>query len=368
MSLEIVGLLFHRDSSESRTHGPIFDADFVRRQAQAFDAGDVDRVLVGQNSFWPDSLPLATYAAAVTERLKFMVAHRPGFLAPTMAARSFATLDQLSNGRAAIHIISAANDAETQCDGDFLTKDERYRRSREFVGILKSIWTSDEPVSFAGDFYRFNRALSEIKPVQKPHLPVFWGGASDLSIEYAGQCADVYALGGGPVDKAKALVDRVKASAAKAGRDIRFQISLRVIVAETEGAAWTQAEGILQQLKVAVKARRQLIGALSTSKGNVARADLEAVTADREVLDDRLWTAPALATDFWVPPVLVGSTEQVVTALMAYYDLGIRGFLIRGFEPLEDIANFTRDLYPQLRARAKQRDAEIEAATAGGAS
>lgn len=356
MSVEIVGLLFHRDSSESRTNGPVFDTDFVKRQAQAFDAGDVDRVLVGQNSFWPDSLPLATYAAAVTDKLKFMVAHRPGFLAPTMAARAFATLDQLSNGRAAIHIISAANDAETQCDGDFLTKEQRYRRSREFVQILKTIWTSTEPVNFDGEFYRFNRALAEVKPVQQPHLPVFWGGSSELAVQYAGECADVYAMGGGPLEKVGALMDRVRASAKAAGRTLRFQTSLRVIVADTEKAAWTKAEKILGELAEQVTKRRQLVGELSTAKGGSGRAEMQAAIANRDLIDKRLWTAPAVATDFWVPPVLVGSTDQIVDALLDYYDLGIEGFLIRGFEPFDDIADFSRELYPSFRAAAADRD------------
>lgn len=346
--VELVGLLFHRDSSESRTVGPVFDTDFVRRQAQAFDAAGFDRVLVGQNSFWPDSLPLAVFAAAVTDRLKFMVAHRPGFLAPTMAARAFATLDQLSNGRAGIHIISASNDAETQCDGDFLSKEERYRRSREFVTVLKSIWTSEEPVTFEGDFFRFNRALAEVKPVQKPHPPIFFGGTSDLAVQYAGECADVYALGGG-LDMAEDLVGRVGASATAAGRKIGFLVSLRVIIGETEETAWEKAEVLLKKIVINSDKRKQLVGELSTGRNSSGHEAMEKLVADRDLMDRRLWTAPAKATNFWVPPVLVGSVEQVAEALLDYYNLGIRGFLVRGFEPLGDIAEFGRELFPRFK-------------------
>ena len=346
--IELIGLLFHRDSSESRTVGPSFDTDFVRRQAQAFDAAGFDRVLVGQNSFWPDSLPLAVFAAAVTKKLQFMVAHRPGFLAPTMAARAFATLDQLSNGRAGIHIISASNDAETQCDGDFLSKDERYRRSREFVTILKSIWTSEDPITFEGDFFRFNCALAEVKPIQKPHLPIFFGGTSDLAVQYAGECADVYALGGG-LDMAEDLVSRVRASATAVGREIGFLVSLRVIIDKTEEAAWQKAESLLEKIVVNSNARKQLVGKLSTSHNSSGREAMKKLVVDRDLIDRRLWTAPAKATNFWVPPVLVGSAEQVAEALLDYYNLGIRGFLVRGFEPLDDIAEFGRELFPRFK-------------------
>ncbi len=91
----------------------------------------------------PDGLLIAADAAAHTKRVGFLVAHRPGFQAPTNAARSFATLDQLSQGRAAIHVISGGDDVDQQRDGDYIGKDERYARTDEYVGILKSIWTAE---------------------------------------------------------------------------------------------------------------------------------------------------------------------------------------------------------------------------------
>ncbi len=354
--MEFVGLLFHRGGSETSRPSATFDKAFVRQIAQAYDKSGFDRVLIGQNSFWPDSLPIASYAAAITDRLKFMVAHRPGFLAPTMAARAFAGLDQLSDGRASIHIISAANDIETQCDGDFLTKDQRYRRSREFVTVLKAIWTQHEPQTFEGDFYRFNRALAEIKPVQTPHPPIYWAGTSPLAIQFAGECADIYALGGGPLDKVAPLLDQVRASAAAVGRSVGFQVSLRVIVADTEAQAWVKADDILARVAAAAAHRTQLVGALATNVNSAGHAAAIAAVADHDLIDRRLWTAPARATQFWVPPVLVGSYDQVAEALVDYYDLGIEDFLVRGFEPLSDIDDFSRDLFPRVRALIVERN------------
>jgi alkanesulfonate monooxygenase len=351
-SMEFVGLMFHRDGSEASPPSQAFDADYVRRLAQAYDVSAFDRVLVGQNSFWPDSMPIASHIAAVTSRLKFMVAHRPGFLAPTMAARAFATLDQLSGGRAAIHVISAANDIETQCDGDFLTKEDRYRRSREFVEILKSIWTRQEPTSFDGEFYRFNRALSEVRPVQTPHPPIYWAGTSEPAIRFAGECADVYALGGGALASVRDLVGLVKASAEKAGRTLKFQASLRVIVAPGENEAWARADVILERLTEAVAQRQQLVGDLATNKNSAGHAAARTAIGDRELVDRRLWTAPARATNFWVPPVLVGSYDQVAEALGDYRAAGIDDFLIRGFDPLPDIVEFSEHLIPRVRAQA----------------
>ena len=68
-----------------------------------------------------------------------MLAHRPGFTAPTLAARQIATLDQFSRGRLAVHFISGGSDSEQQRDGDFLDFTTRYARTDEYLGILRRI-------------------------------------------------------------------------------------------------------------------------------------------------------------------------------------------------------------------------------------
>ena len=94
-----------------------------------------------------------------------MLAHRPGFLFPTQAAKAFATLDQIGRGRLGIHIISGGTDAEQRREGDYLTKEERYRRSDEFIQILRRVWTEDGPISHEGEFYRFEDFQTDVKPV-----------------------------------------------------------------------------------------------------------------------------------------------------------------------------------------------------------
>lgn len=143
MAIELVGLLNSVRGSEER--GPAndpFGADFVAEFAQIYDEAGYDRVLIGQNARSPDPIAIASWALAQTQRLRVMIAHRPGFIAPTMAARMFATLDELSRGRVGVHIITAASDAETRNDSDFLTKDDRYHRSHEYVRILRQIWSA----------------------------------------------------------------------------------------------------------------------------------------------------------------------------------------------------------------------------------
>src|SRR5581483_9896980 len=124
-----------------------------------------DTVLVGYGSSGPDGFGVASYAATRTERLRFLIAHRPGFVVPTLAARKAATLDQFSGGRLAMHFISGGSDAEQRRDGDLLDHDARYRRTDEYIGVLRKVWTSAEPFDHEGEFYRFERAFSEVKPL-----------------------------------------------------------------------------------------------------------------------------------------------------------------------------------------------------------
>src|ERR1700730_13051561 len=158
--------------------GPVIVRGLVRPFARAHEDAGFDKVLIGYSAGRPDGLQVAAYAAAHTERLQFLVAHRPGFVFPTVAARSFATLDQFTEGRVALHTITGGNDAEQRRDGDFLSKDERYARTDEYLQILEQTWTSLEPFSFEGRYYRLENFSSEVLPFQQPRIPIYFGGAS----------------------------------------------------------------------------------------------------------------------------------------------------------------------------------------------
>jgi alkanesulfonate monooxygenase len=354
MPVEIIGLLFHADSSEVHPLKGVYDRDYIRECAQAHEAAGFDRVLIGQTATWPDGLATAGYVASVTERLRFMVAHRPGFVAPTMAARMFATLDQLSGGRAGVHIITGSSDIETQCDGDFLTKVERYRRSREYVDILRRMWTSPTPFDHEGANYRFKGGFAPVKPLQ-PSIPVFWGGASPLAIELGAECADVYAIGGSTLAKTRALVGQVREHAAQHGRAPSISMSMRVIIGATEQAAWHKADAILR----AVVDYQRDRGPIGRDKGKDdlgARTVLE-TAAEGERLDERLWMGLAKATQGRLhATTLVGTAAQVSDALLRYYEFGVDRFLLNGFYNISDVSEMGRELIPLIRAGVGARD------------
>ncbi|HWJ74139.1 MAG TPA: LLM class flavin-dependent oxidoreductase [Kaistia sp.] len=356
MTIEFIGMIHHKKQTEVHPPGPeVMDFGFIRAMAEAHEVGGFDRVLVGYYGDAPDGLLFGQLIASHTKRLSPLIAHRPGFVAPPVAARKFATLDQITGGRAAIHVVSGGDDAEQARDGDFIDKEARYRRTDEYLGALKAIWAGKAPVDHSGDFYRFEGATVTTRPVQQPSLPIYFGGASDAAIEIAGKHADVYALWGETLDQTRELIDRVRAAAARHGRTIRFSISFRPVLADTEDKAWARAERIKQRI---LEIRGH--GALGPAKGAPAAVGsqrlLDAAARGPRV-DKRLWTEAALLTGArGNTTALVGTPDQVADALLDYYDLGATTFLLRGFDPLDDAIDYGRDLLPRVRELVAGRE------------
>lgn len=363
--LEILGLISTQYASEIHpAKSATIDKTYVSTLAHAHEHGGFDRVLIGYSSASPDGFQVAAYAAAKTTKLKFLLAHRPGVVAPTVAARQLATLDQFSDGRLAVHIISGGSDEVQARDGDFLTKDERYARTDDYLDVLKNTWTSEVPFDHDGPYYRVRDNFSSVKPAQKPHLPVFFGGSSDAAIRVAAKHADVYALFGETIEGVRETLDKVRAASKAIGRKQapQFSLSLRPIVGRTEEEAWGRAARILEQAKAL---REQ--GAVSLfrrGKNQSTGSERLRATADGgPVRDKRLWTELAKLTGAQGNSTsLVGTPEQVVDALLDYYDLGIHKFLFRGFDPLEDAIDYGRNLLPLFRAAVANRKPRQQAA------
>lgn len=238
MSVQIIGMIQSQKQSEIHAPtGPVIDRDYVRDFAQAHEQAGFDRILVPHHSTGPSAAHTIAYAAGVTERIHFMLAHRPGFVSPTYAARDIASLDQFTGGRLGVHFISGGSDYEQRRDGDYLDHDERYERTDEYLHILRQVWTANAPFSHEGKYYRFEDAWSDVKPAQKPHVPIFFGGASEVALDVAARHADIYALWGESLDQVRELTQRVSVKAAVNGRKIGFSVSFRPILAETEEKA-----------------------------------------------------------------------------------------------------------------------------------
>jgi len=362
MPVEFIGYIGTQHQSEIHpAKGPVIDRDYVERVARAHEDGGFDRALVAFGSTSPESQLVVAHAASVTQHLGFMIAHRPGFTAPTVAARQLATLDQFSGGRVAVHIITGGSDDELAKDGDHLTKDQRYARTSEYLDIVRQEWTSERPFDYKGDYYKVVQAFGGVKPLQKPQIPVYFGGSSEAAIPVAGKHADIFALWGETQAQVAETIARVRHAAAKHGRQVKFSLSLRPVIAETEEAAWAKADAIAAE----AKALREKAGLPTSGHAppNAGSQRLLDAAKQGTRLDKRLWTGVAAVTGAAGNSTgLVGTPQQVAEALLDYYDLGVSTFLIRGFDPLDDAIAYGRDLIPLVRDLVAQRDANPTAA------
>jgi alkanesulfonate monooxygenase len=361
MSVEMIGWIAPRVSSEIiPASGPPFSAEIIAETARIHERAGFDRVLIGYFSDAPDGFLVGAHAAHVTERLGFLLAHRPGFVAPPLAARKLATLDQLSGGRLAVHIISGGSDADQAKDGDWADHAARYRRSAEYIGLLRRVWTEPKPFDHEGEFYRTRGTYSEIRCRQQPHIPVYGGGGSEAAIRALAPHVDVYMLWGEPLKETAAFMQRVRGEATRHARNPSFSLSTRPILAATEDQAWDRARGILDRVLAARG------GAPTPKRQNVGSQRLLAAAAEAEVHDTCLWTPLAAATGAQGnSTALVGTPETVAKALLEYYKLGATTLLIRGYDPRPDAVQYGEELIPRLRALVAEYDAAQKVSRAG---
>jgi alkanesulfonate monooxygenase len=340
MTVEFIGIVRPAPTSEIIAEsGPAVAPDYLRQLAVAHEEAGFDRVLTAHSSKSPDGFIIADQVLNATDRLGVLLAHRPGFVAPTITARKYATLDAFHPGRIALHVITGGDDADQARDGDFSDKPSRYRRTDEFLDVVEREWSSEVPFDYEGEFYRVAGGLSSIRPAGG-HLPIYFGGASDDAVRVGGRHADVYAFWGEPLAGIAERIAQVKASAAAAGRSIdKFSVSLRPIVADTEEEAWKRAREILEITEQRVGA---FVGNRTTKEAEGSQRLLR-YAEQGELHDKRLWTAVSKVTGAaGNSTALVGSYEQVAESLLDYVAIGATTLLIRGYDPLADAVSYGR--------------------------
>ncbi|WP_433435042.1 LLM class flavin-dependent oxidoreductase [Nonomuraea sp. CA-141351] len=363
MPVEFLGIAYTNDSSETTARsGLSFDKDYTLRLARAHEDNGWDRVLFAYGSNTPIPTPAAAYLASKLDRLHLLLAHRPNVSYPTYAARSFATVDHISDGRLTIHFITGGNDHEQRREGDTLTKDQRYSRTREYIQIVKKVWTSTEPFDHQGEHYRFDDFVSDIFPVQKPHPGISFGGSSPAAYAAGGAEADIYCLWGEPLADTAQQIESVWAAARAAGRsDLpRIQAAFRPIIAPTEELAWEKAHRTVAAIRERrAKGREAPRGHKPDGPENTGAQRLIAIAAKGERFDRALWTPTSAATGGeGNSNALVGTPETVARALLDYYDLGVDIISARGYDLLGDAADFGRYVIPIIREEVAKRDRE----------
>ncbi|MEV4200749.1 LLM class flavin-dependent oxidoreductase [Micromonospora globbae] len=332
---------------------------YLAQVARAADRLGFASVLTPAGLFCEDPWVVASALAAQTERLKFMIALRPGLVSPTLVAQMAATLQRVSGDRLLLNIVAGSDPDEQHRYGDWLDHDARYARAEEFLTVLGGVW-SGRPFDFAGEHYRVRGAMLARPPVTVP--TVFLGGSSPAAQRAAARHADVYLAWGETPALLGELLARARDLAGEAGRTLRTGSRLHVITRDTAREAWAEAERLLAGVdKARIEAARTRF-ARTESEGQRRAAALHAGANDRMEVYPNVWAGYSLVRP-GAGAALVGSHEEVAERIAEYHAAGVDHLILSGQPHLEEAYWFGEGVLPLLRrdglldARAEQAPA-----------
>ncbi len=299
---------------------------------------------------WCEDAWLATsMLAEVTERLKFLVAFRPGLTSPLLAAQMAATFQRYSRGRVLLNVVTGGESAEQRAYGDFLDKAQRYRRCAEFLDIVHRLWRG-ETVSYDGEYLRLEGARLARRPDPVPQL--YFGGSSPEAGPVAARYSDVYLTWGEPPAAVDAKLRWMDGLARQAGRTLRYGIRLHVITRDTSHEAWLQANRLIEGLDEAMIATAQQGLARSESEGQRRMRELHGGSLANLEISPNLWAGVGLVRG-GAGTALVGSHTEVADRIEEYAALGISEFILSGYPHLEEAYWFGEGVLPILRQRGR---------------
>ncbi len=322
------------------------DLPYLRQIAQAVDQLGYYAVLLPTGNSCEDSWVVASALMPATEKLRFLVAIRPGIMSPVVAARMASTFDRLAGGRLLINIVTGGDPKEAAADGIFLPHDERYAVTAEFLRIWREVMAGGTS-NFKGKHLHVEGAKVYYPALQHPYPTLYFGGSSSAGIELAAEQVDVYLTWGEPPALVAEKISRVRAEAAKHGRTLRFGIRLHVIVRETAEAAWRAANELIRYVDRDVVAKAQQGLARFDSEGQRRMAELVKRSPETLEVSPNLWTGIGLVRS-GAGTALVGDAETVAQRMLEYADLGIDSFILSGYPHLEEAYRVKELLFPLL--------------------
>jgi len=305
--------------------------------------------LIGTSWGRPDTFTVATALTARTRTFEPLIAIRPGYWRPANFASAAATLDQLSEGRVRINIVSGQDNLAAYGDSEG-GQAHRYGRTKDFMRLVRRLWTETD-VTFESE--HFGVVGSTVLPRitergTRKHPKLYFGGASEAAERVAATEADVQLFWGEPLDGVAERIARLKALSRDLDRDLpplEFGLRITTLVRDTTEQAWNDAEAKVDEMA----ARHGEIDEHRRANA-VGQQRLLDLHARGEVLDDNLYTAPGRyggggAGTTW----LVGSAEDVANSLKKYRDLGIDHFVLSDTPYLAEIGRQGDTLLPLLR-------------------
>jgi alkanesulfonate monooxygenase len=324
---------------------------YLKQLAAAAEYAGFESMLIPTGLWCEDAWITSSLLVDATERLKFLVALRPGLMSPTLAAQMAATLQWQSQGRLLLNVVTGGEAHEQAAYGDDLDKEQRYARCNEFLEVVRRLWTEPGGVTFSGDHEWVADATLQRRPDLVP--PLYFGGSSAAAGPVAARHADVYLTWGEPVPAVAEKIGWIRQLARAQGRTLEYGIRLHVISRDTSEEAWAEADRLLQGVDPKDVARVQANLARSESEGQRRMSELHQGRAtDVHSLEvaPNLWSGVGLVRG-GAGTALVGSHHEVVDRIEEYADLGINHLILSGYPHLEESLRIGDEVLPRLAAR-----------------
>ena len=335
------------------TGGRQISLPYLRQIAQAADSLGFPGVLLPTGRSCHDAWVAASMLASCTERLKFLVAIRPGLMSPGVAARMAATFDRLSNGRLLINIVTGGDPVENAGDGFHLSHDERYHLTDEFLTIWREV-IQGHRTDFQGDYFNIQDGNVIHRGVQQPYPPLWFGGSSPAGQVVGARHADTYLTWGEPPDQVREKINAVRELALREGRSLEFGIRLHIIVRETNQQAWDAAEDLIRYVDDETITAAQKVYSRMDSVGQSRMTQLHGGSRETLEVSPNLWTGVGLVRG-GAGTALVGDADTVARRLEEYAALGIQHFILSGYPHLEEAYRVAELLFPKLPIQLPER-------------
>ncbi|WP_205471540.1 LLM class flavin-dependent oxidoreductase [Nocardioides sp. SYSU D00038] len=322
---------------------------YLGQVARSAEQLGFEAALTPTGAWCEDAWVTTAMLTGLTERLKFLVAFRPGLTSPFLAAQMAGSFQNLSGGRLLLNVVTGGESAEQRMFGDFLDKEQRYERCDEFLHIVRSLWRG-ETVTFRGKHLSVEDAVLTQRPGPTP--VIYFGGSSPAAGRVAARHADVYLTWGEPPAAVAEKVDWIRKLAADEGREgeVRFGIRLHTIARDTAEEAWAEADRLLSHIDESDIERVQSGLRRSESEGQRRMLELNRGSKDGLEIHPNLWAGVGLVRG-GAGTAMVGSHSEIADLVEQYAEVGIEEFVLSGYPHLEESYWFGEGVLPELARR-----------------
>lgn len=285
-----------------------------------------------------DAWSTAAALAAVTSKIELMVAVRPNFHQPALFAKAAANIDNISDGRLALNVVSSWwADEATQYGLQFDQHDDRYARTTEWLQVVQGLWTH-ERFSFEGQRYQLGSAICEPKPVHKPWPTIYAGGESEAAKTMIANLCDAYVMHGDPVDSIRPKIADMEERRSRAGKvPMQYGMAAYAIVRDSEAEAKKELERITQMPPTPPKGFENFEQWLSGTE-----------------LERELKLREYSVSNRGLRPNFVGTPEQLRERIEEYEDAGVDLLLLQMSPQAEEMDRFAAQVIAPMRAEAPE--------------